>query len=314
MTSTTLLFIIQILILNLNLYNIQCYETYLDGFYNSYLPGSPLDPLQRPNTPFFTDTNRYSDGGTSFSYFDVTSSHFSLYNSYYANTSTRYINQKVYQESANEQGVAIYGLGDARNEDASRALLSKHKNENIPIPKKSFAVYAAIKWNPSNFAIREGDYYNITVDNGVDNVQYWYDGGLKVTSTGYESYFDSISSCYVGLGRCRPYLKKKRRLTDSNWLSLCCAIGQYVRPLVETEPGKEYEYTYLPLDESELIPTLFYVGNSISFRAAYTGQLICFANDANTLYWNNAGFLNVTVTRTNWPPTSNFTYDVPETS
>ena len=30
---------------------------------------------------------------------------------------------------------------------------------------------------------------------------------------------------------------------------------------------------------------------SFEFRANYTGQLICFANDAHTLYWNNYGQL-----------------------
>ena len=43
------------------------------------------------------------------------------------------------------------------------------------------------------------------------------------------------------------------------------------------------------------------------FQANNSGELICFANDAHTLYWNNHGDIQVTVTRTSWPP-SNETY------
>jgi len=72
-------------------------------------------------------------------------------------------------------------------------------------------------------------------------------------------------------------------------MSLACAIGEFVRPLVEIEPGKEQEYRWMPLDESALQETIFDVGQRFQFRSKYTGQLICFANDAHTLYWNNNG-------------------------
>ena len=104
--------------------------------------------------------------------------------------------------------------------------------------------------------------------------QLWYDGGIRVNSEGYSSYFDSISNCYVGMGRCRPHLKKKRRLPTANWMSLACAIGQFVRPIQEIQPGKESDYRWLPLDESTLIETIFNVGRTMVFRAVYTGQLV----------------------------------------
>lgn len=63
--------------------------------------------------------------------------------------------------------------------------------------------------------------------------------GLRVNSLGYPSYFDSISDCYVAVGSCRSHLRKRRRLKKANWMSLICAIGQFVRPLVEIKPGEE---------------------------------------------------------------------------
>ena len=58
----------------------------------------------------------------------------------------------------------------------------------------------------------------------------------------------------------------------------------------------------MPLKEDELFPTLFAAGSSSTFVAADTGELICFANDHESLYWNNRGAVDVTVTRTSWPP------------
>jgi hypothetical protein len=52
----------------------------------------------------------------------------------------------------------------------------------------------------------------------------------------------------------------------------------------------------------------FFIGYSTTFLANATGELICFANDAFGLYWNNIGSLNVTVTRLSWPPTNGSYY------
>ncbi len=287
-------------------------DTFLEAFYNEVLPGSARDPRQAPNIPFSIDVNRYSDGLTSSSYFDVTSPHFPRYNASLADVSDRYLRYALYKESAAEQGLAVQGEGDARREDAKVAITRKPNYRNLPIPTKTFPVYAAIKWNPSDFAIQEGETYDVKVlgeQTGFGS-QFWYDGGLRVNANGYESYYDAISSCYVGMGRCRSHLKKKRRLPTANWMSLACAIGRFVRPLVDAAPGREAEYRWLPLDEAELQETIFNVGESVQFRAIYSGQLICFANDAHTLYWNNAGYLNVTVSRaaSSWPPKADTYY------
>ena len=90
-------------------------------------------------------------------------------------------------------------------------------------------------------------------------------------------------------------------------MSLTCAIGQFVRPVFHIIPGNEQESRYFPLDEAAVQDTIFSVGMGLTFRANNTGELICFANDAHNLYWNNKGKLEVTVTRLSWPP-SNETY------
>lgn len=283
---------------------------YKEGFYDyDVLPGGVKYP-DAPNYPFMTSTNRLSDGKTSTSAFTVTSPRFPYYQGKTANVSDRYLRYANYKLAAEEQGVALIGAGDQEKETARLKITSKPNYQNMPNPTKTFPVYAAIKWNPSDFAIQEGENYNITVfgDQTGYGDQMWYDGGIRVNAQGYSSYFDAISNCFVAMGRCRPHLKKQRRAPDANWMSLVCAVGEFVRALTEVEPGKENTYRWMPLDESRLIPTVFAVGRTVEFRAIHSGQLICFANDAHTTYWNNAGKIDVTVTRVSWPPESGATY------
>eukprot|EP00952_Eustigmatos_sp_NYUAD-ZCMA_P001759 7871-Eustigmatos_ZCMA.PRE.1 len=56
------------------------------------------------------------------------------------------------------------------------------------------------------------------------------------------------------------------------------------------------------MNENEFTPTLFEVGLNKTFTAHATGELVCFANDALGLYWDNRGVINATVTLLTWPP------------
>jgi hypothetical protein len=289
---------------------LNCYKAYRDGFFNDVLPGGPGDTRNTPNLPFTTDTNRLSDGISSAAIFDVTSPHFPLYNGSLSNTTERFKFYVNYLESAEVQGIEILGAGDALREDAKYKIVSLLNYTNLERPSRQFKVYSAIKWNPSNFAIQTGENYKVEVvgsHHGFGS-QFWNDGGLRIDAEGYESFYDAISNCYVALGRCRPHLKKRRRFLDANWFSLLCAVGDFVRPLTQVAPGAEVDARFLPLDESRLQETIFHVGHAFEFRANNTGQLICFANDAHTLYWNNIGQLDVKVTRISWPSTNDTYY------
>jgi hypothetical protein len=126
--------------------------------------------------------------------------------------------------SASEQGIAGFGAGDAERESAKLSFLAAASASNNSLagkPAKTFTVHAATKWNPSDFAIQEGETYSIFSVNpniSIGQPQMWFDGGLMVDSQGYSSHFDAISNCYVALGRCRPHLKKRRRIPTANWM------------------------------------------------------------------------------------------------
>ena len=203
----------------------------------------------------------------------------------------------------------MYGDGDAACEDARQKIVSQTSYQTLPRPNVTFPVHAAIQWNPSGFAVEVGLIYTIRIygnSRGFGS-QLWEDGGIRVDANGYESYYDAVSNCYVALGRCRSHLKKKRRLLSANWMSLSCAIGQFVRPVFNIIPGQEEKARYFPLDEAALQKTVFNVGAEFRFQANHTGELICFANDAFGSYWNNKGVIEVTVIRESWP-ISNSTY------
>lgn len=296
---------------------VRCYDVYEEGYNNSRNTNGAngFRNIDRPNLPYTIDTNRLSDGFTSSAPVEMTSTHFAQYVGALALTKDRYKEYKTYMKSAKEQGIAGYNEGDAKKEDARVALFKAYNDDPavvsaLPKPSTTFQVYAAVKWNPSQFAIQEGERYSVVVkgnNTGFASPQFWYDGGIRVNANGYSAYFDAISNCYIALGRCRPHLKKKRRLPTENWMTLACGIGEFVRPIEEVQEGTEESVRFVPLSESTLQQTVFVVGESLTFRASKSGMLICFANDAQTLYWNNHGALSVTATRESWPP-GNSTY------
>jgi len=199
------------------------------------------------------------------------------------------INNKVehynkYIKSALLQGFWPYDDNPIRDSDT---------NTNTNIINVTFPVYSAIKWNPSGFYIRAEHSYKIMADlAGI-----WYDGGIATSYVGYKSWFDSVSNCYVGASRCRSHLRFKRRFSEANWFALVCGIGTLLQPVILPNIGDYIDTRFLPLDETSFYNTFFVIDkdDGVEFVSKWSGELVCFANDAHNLYWNNAGFINVTV-------------------
>lgn len=284
------------------------------------MPGGPNDPRGIPNLPFIVDSNRLTDGKTSTSPLSGSSPHFAEYTGQVANDSL--IERKEHYDAiaanAALQGTAAYGAGDMDRELAViKAACGTESWDSCvtsrcgttpfwecdPInfdflqykPNVTFAVQAGEKWNPSSFQIQAGETYKIE----VPGTQYWLDGPLRIGPEGYSAYYDAVSQCYVALGRCRINLRRRRRMPAYNWMSLLCATGEYVQKLADVLP--EY-IRYVPVQEAQLSSTTFFVGKELTFTAQNTGELVCFANDAFTQYFDNQGSLDVSVTRLSWPP------------
>ena len=111
--------------------------------------------------------------------------------------------------------------------------------------------------------------------------------------------------CHVADSKCRSYLRNTLRFKKSNWMHLVCGVGNFASLLQETGEGKE---RYTPLKEAEFLDQLFAIDLTYTFTASpsQNGELVCFANDADGLYYDNSGVISATITRTSWPPSTVF--------
>uniref|UniRef100_A0A7S2D7Z9 Uncharacterized protein n=1 Tax=Florenciella parvula TaxID=236787 RepID=A0A7S2D7Z9_9STRA len=288
------------------------YEVYVDEYANpGKLPGHKGDQRGLPNLPFTVDTNRQSDGISTVSPLTMTSPSLPYYteSAFFdefgvTSVENRRTHFHLTQLSQEEQGIAERGAGDAARENAAYKRVMRGNLEYFP--NATFGVHADTRWNPSAFAIQAEETYQVEVRGAQD----WIDGLIRTDADGYDAHYDAVSRCHVAAGRCRSYLKQPLRLKEGRWFQLICGVGNYVWKLQEAAAEAD---RFLRLMEDEFSDSVFAVGGNHTFRATHTGELVCFANDANGLYFNNAGALNVTVTRLSWPPlalNSNGTYDL----
>ena len=277
----------------------RAYEVYENEYANDVLPGGRGDD-DLPNLPYAVDANRYSDGVSSVSPLTDTAPAFPLHRGAVSDAPAgrrRLALAKVQSEI--EQGVAAAGDGEYVRERRVAETLERLAANPGAAPATSFWVNASLRWNPSGFAIQSNETYRIE----VRGHQRWVDGFVKIDADGYTASYDAVSKCWVAAGRCRAYLGAKRRLLDANWFELVCGVGEYVWRLQEQSDGQGNDTAaYMPLREAEVTASLFRVGSRLDFTATHDGELVCFANDADWLYWNNDGQLRVDVTRTSWPP------------
>jgi len=266
------------------------YEVYENEYAHDILPGLN----KRGNFPFEVDGDRSADGFSSVSVLTTTSSSFPLDTSEPKDPIARkeHADEKLLSEK--DQGVA--GRWDGSYEAEMSAVRRLRDDELGPPPSKLFYVNASLRWNPSAFAIQNGETYTIRVEDTA-----WLDNYIRVGANGYEAKYDVVSQCYVAAGQCRPSLAGAvPRFPSARWFELVCGIGDFVWKLQQVADATLERY--LPLRESELIQTFFSVGTGRSFLANFTGELVCFANDADALYWNNRGSIAINVSRTSWPP------------
>ncbi|CAM9333338.1 unnamed protein product [Ascophyllum nodosum] len=253
------------------------------------------------NARLYVDSNRLSDGVSSVYPLSTSSPSFP----FYVNTTdddgdewarTR---AKMIHSSRMAQGVSPRGAGSFDRAVARSNLLSGNYSSEKPFT--SFAVNSWERWNPSAFAIQEGETYTVS----VPGEQYWTDGRIRSDANGYHLHYDAIDACWVAVGRCQGYLggsKPRVAPPRARWMQLVCGIGDFIFLAREALSGHE---RYLPLRDAALQDSLLPIGRNLTFLANYTGELICFANDAEGLYGNNRASLNVTVIRESWPPSGN---------
>ena len=118
----------------------------------------------------------------------------------------------------------------------------------------------------------------------VDSSQHYNHTGILLARSGTyslavdpkEQWYDAQNPCnadgYPSIGGMR-YFGWARRIPGENWFKLIGYMGTGPTP---------------PFAIGTLLPT---------FTPASDGELICFANDAYVMYWNNRGSVTLSVTR-----------------
>ncbi len=157
---------------------------------------------------------------------------------------------------------------------------SEHKISVMPIPdvldsedSAKVRVYANRLYNHSEILLEKSAKYYFTVDTG----QQWYDSVIDCNYTGWsledkeiKEKFNFVSKFFIRAKR------NNRRVPDGKWFELCAAIGP---------------------EENELFQLQDYMSADKVYTPPYSGEFCPFANDLASMYNNNIGFIDVTITK-----------------
>jgi len=201
----------------------------VDGTSNE-LPGHANDARSLPNLPFSVDPNRVSDGVSSVSPLTSTAPSFPLYKGAAVHDpSGRKDAESATDLSRNSQGIAKKGAGEFEKDKARLARLVEAAGGlaaiagDVPfnvtsgkwtgpvpdpsvLPSATFTVDSTVRWNPSAFAIQQGETYVVTVPAAAE----WMDStgqkdfpSITTTTLGYDGKWDVRKKCYTAEGQCR---------------------------------------------------------------------------------------------------------------
>jgi len=131
--------------------------------------------------------------------------------------------------------------------------------------RSDIVIRARVKWNPTGVLVNPGERYRLEADGR------WSDLGIRADADG----FPSERAPRISRRLLEKY-EHKRRMPAELWFCLIGSVG-------EAPQG------------------FFRIGRQLAdwvVEPAISGELLCFANDVESAYWNNFGSLKLTVTRT----------------
>ena len=157
---------------------------------------------------------------------------------------------------------------------------SEHKAARIPLSEplekqeeKTTRVYANRKYTSSHILIEEGAGYVFSVDKN----EKWYDATIDCNYEGWSLDNGKIEKRFGFLKRL--FIKAKRnnrRVPDAKWFELCAAVGK---------------------DDSNAIRIRDHISDAAAFISPYTGEFYPFANDLESMYHNNMGYIDLFIKR-----------------
>ena len=152
---------------------------------------------------------------------------------------------------------------------AHRARSAPHTDVLEPGESKAVTVYARKKYNPSGVLMLRGEKYVFS----FDKKQTWYDASIEATVFGWN--VDDVDVGYfkeLGIKAMRRF----RREADAKWFELVAAVGQ---------------------SDDELLRITKHTTENNAYTAQRNGEFLPFANDHDSFYRNNLGYVDVTIKR-----------------
>ncbi len=138
-----------------------------------------------------------------------------------------------------------------------------------PGESKAVKVYARKKYNASGVLMLHGATYVFEFNEN----QTWYDASIEATVGGWSVDEEDIGSVKaLGIKAARRF----RRIPDARWFELVAAVGQ---------------------SDDELLQVTQYSDEAYPYLAAKSGEFCPFANDLDSRYGNNLGYVDVTIKR-----------------
>ena len=165
---------------------------------------------------------------------------------------------------------------------------SRPHDDDSPLVTSSvvFQVDAKVRWNGSKLRVLEWGSYRFSA------VGSWFDWNAETSAVGYECTWDATyGCCSYEYPHGKECLLQVPRIATVPYMHLVCCVGDGTYNLLSSATQERW----IPFDEATMISTCFPVKNDITWKASLSGQLFCYANDSEGMYWNNHGTLTVTV-------------------
>ena len=138
-----------------------------------------------------------------------------------------------------------------------------------PGESKPVKVYARKKYNPSGVLMLRGAKYVFEFDEN----QKWYDASIEATVGGWSVDEEDIGFIKaLGIKAARRF----RRIPDARWFELVAAVGQ---------------------SDDELFQVTHHTDAAHPYETRKNGEFCPFANDLDSRYGNNLGYVDVTIRR-----------------
>eukprot|EP00483_Globobulimina_turgida_P000748 UN00748 len=164
--------------------------------------------------------------------------------------------------------------------DAFSSILTESASNISSGETRYFCVCSKYEWSSSGYLVYSGESYNFMVEGD----QTWTDYNYNSTANGYTNKWIKLICCEDQWENMNNYIKSLRYPSYPRWAALICCLGR-----IEDPTDTESCFAINSNSTTKVIQNLPGLATSATIE--------CYANDILEFYGDNAGAINVTITR-----------------